>query len=434
MADPMNQATERGALLREPNFRWMMSGGAMSMLGDQFSAMALPWLVLKMTGDPLAVGLVVAMMGVPRAIFILIGGALVDRHSPRRILMQTKWVNTALLGLLAVLVWNNVATMPVIYVLSLAIGLAQAFSIPSGSSLLPHVVAPEHLQQANGMLMGVRQVSMLAGPLLAGLVIAFGGDGGHAAGTAPADAHGIAFAFALDCLSFVVSAWTLSKVKALYSPPPQEHASIWRSIGAGLQMVWQDSTLRACFGYWAVVSFCIGGTLSVALPVLANERLQGASALGVLIAAHGIGSMLGMVLTGVTGKLRIRNLGTTLLIVDAIGGALLMPIGAIGTLWQGMALLLALGTLGGFMQIAVFSWIQQRVPKAMLGRAMSIVMFIFMGVAPLSAAVAGALMHTLSLAQVFAGAGGMMVALALLAFIFTPMPSMTDIVAPANAT
>src|SRR4051812_48990353 len=115
----MNQATERGALLREPNFRWMMCGGAISMLGDQFSAMALPWLVLKMTGDPLAVGLVGAMMGVPRAIFILVGGALVDRHSPRRILMQTKWLNTALLGLLAVLVWNNVATMPVIYALSL---------------------------------------------------------------------------------------------------------------------------------------------------------------------------------------------------------------------------------------------------------------------------------------------------------------------------
>jgi len=65
----------RAALLRDPNFAWLMSGSVMSALGDQFTMIALPWLVLKLTGDPVALGMVVALMGMPRAVLILFGGA-----------------------------------------------------------------------------------------------------------------------------------------------------------------------------------------------------------------------------------------------------------------------------------------------------------------------------------------------------------------------
>src|SRR5213076_202893 len=90
----------RSALLRDPNFTWLMSGGVISALGDQFTMIALPWLVLQLTRDPLALGMMVALLGVPRDVLILFGGALVDRHSAKRILMLTKHVNTVLLGLL----------------------------------------------------------------------------------------------------------------------------------------------------------------------------------------------------------------------------------------------------------------------------------------------------------------------------------------------
>lgn len=78
------RADPRAALLRDPNFRWLTSGSALTMLGDQFTLIALPWLVLQMTGDTLVLGTVLALMSVPRALFILIGGALVDRYSPKR--------------------------------------------------------------------------------------------------------------------------------------------------------------------------------------------------------------------------------------------------------------------------------------------------------------------------------------------------------------
>jgi MFS family permease len=67
---------------------------------------ALPWLVLKLTGDTLALGLVIALMSIPRAVFILIGGALVDRYSPKRVLMLSKYANAVLLALLTLLVLN----------------------------------------------------------------------------------------------------------------------------------------------------------------------------------------------------------------------------------------------------------------------------------------------------------------------------------------
>lgn len=112
------------------------------MLGDQFTLVALPWLVLRMTGDPLVLGTVLAVISVPRALLLLVGGALVDRYSPKRVLMLTKHVNTVLLGVLAALVAAGSLSLWMVYALAAGIGVATAFSIPAGTSMLPHVVPP----------------------------------------------------------------------------------------------------------------------------------------------------------------------------------------------------------------------------------------------------------------------------------------------------
>jgi len=111
----------RTELFKDTSFKWLLSGAALSMLGDQFTLIALPWLVLKMTGDTFALGTALALTGVPRALFMLIGGAFVDRYSPKRVLMLTKYVNTVLLALLAVLVLTSRMSIWMVYGLSLAI-------------------------------------------------------------------------------------------------------------------------------------------------------------------------------------------------------------------------------------------------------------------------------------------------------------------------
>jgi MFS family permease len=429
-------ASSRTTLLRDRNFAWLMGGGVISALGDQFTMIALPWLVLKLSHDPGTLGLVVALMGAPRAVLILFGGAVVDRHSPKAILMLTKHVNTVLLAVLATLVYRGEASLTLVIALALGLSLASAFSIPAGTSMLPHAVPPADLQAANGMLMGIRQVTMLAGPLLAGLLFALAGDG--SAGMS--DARGLALAFGFDAFSFALSAWTLAKVRPLPLAPsapgqaPGQPQALLRSIGAGVAAVWRDTTLRTAFLYWGLCSCVVGGILQVALPLLASTRLQGASALGLLAGAQGAGSLAGMALTGLFKKRRIGNLGVTLLLLDGAIGLMVPLLGRITATWQGMLLLLAIGVLGGFVNVSVFSWVQQRVPKAMLGRTMSIFMFVVMGLAPLAAAAAGWIATWAALGTLFTGAGLFLTGAAVLAWLFTPMRRLSDDPLPAAPT
>lgn len=403
--------------MKEPNFRWLMGGAFISALGDQFSMIALPWLVLTMTGSALKMGLVIALMSIPRAIFILIGGAVVDRSSPKTVLMWSKHANTALLAVLAVLVFTGNATLPLVCAFALGLGLASAFSIPSGTSMLPHVVAGPQLQAANGMMMGIRQLTMLAGPMLAALLFLVFGDG---SGAGQGAQHGIAIAFGIDSASFLLSAYTLSKVQLLHAAPTAPSGSVLRSVADGMAGVWNDVQMRTCMLYWALGSFVVGGTMQVALPVLASTRLHGAASLGVLMGIHGAGTLIGVGIAA-KGGMRFASLGTMLLAIDVAVGLLLLPLGAVNAVWQAGVLMLAIGLLGGFTQIAVVSWIQQRVPREMMGRTMSIFMFIFMGVAPLAAAITGWLLGLVPLGALIAGAGGFLVLIAAFAWLFTPL-------------
>lgn len=235
--DTAQTSAPRASLLRDRNFAWMMSGGVVSMLGDQFTLIALPWLVLRLTGDPRLLGAVLALMGVPRALLMLSGGALVDRYSPKRIGMLAKHINTVLLGCLSVLVYQDQARLPLVLALALGMSLASAFALPAGTALLPQAVAPQHLQAANGMMLGLRQLSMLAGPLLAGALFALADRGGRH------DGRGLALAFGFDCISFAVSAWTLSRVEPLPSVPAPSQPML-RALWDGLALAWRDVPLR----------------------------------------------------------------------------------------------------------------------------------------------------------------------------------------------
>lgn len=429
-SSPVDRRAASAALFRDRNFNWMMGGSLLSMLGDQFTLIALPWLVLKMTGDPLVLGTVMAMMGVPRAAFLLIGGAIVDRHSPKRVMMWTKVLNTVLLGALALLVWTGTLSLPLLYGLALGIGVATAFSIPAGTSMLPQVVAPALLQRANGLLLATRQLTMFVGPLLAGLLIAASAGGPQH--TAITDARGLAWAFGLDALSFGVTIWTLAQVRTRAAPSAAVPAAVLAAVAEGLRSFWRDLPLRTCLLYWSAVALLITGPIQIALPVLAESvPTLGAAAFGSMLAAHGAGTLLGMVVAGARPRWRLGSLGLTILAVDALVGLLFMPMGGITATWQGAALLLTIGLLGGFMQVAIFTWIQQRVAPAMLGRAMSLFMFIFLGLAPLSSAVTGWLMRGVPLPTLFMASGSALLLIVGVALAGSPMRKVRDRVATA---
>lgn len=416
-------------LSRNRDFRWLTASSALSLLGDQFSLIAMPWLVLQTTGDTRVLGTVLALISVPRAVFILAGGAIVDRHSPLRILRTTRWLNAALTGVLAMLVLSGPCPLWALYALSLAIGISTAFGIPAATSITPRVVEPSQLHAANGIGMGLRQLGMSVGPLLAGLLIAgLGGAGVQR----PAHATGTGLAFALDALSFVVAAGMLGRVRmrpAAGQTPPA--GAVARSIREGLAHAWHDRPLRTCFLYWGLLSVLVMGPMQIALPVLAHDRPQlGAAAFGILVGVHGAGTLAGMALAGALPRLRLVNLGTTLLAVDAVVGLLIAPLGGISAVWQGGLLMGGVGLLGGFVQVGLFTWIQQRVPTRLLGRTMALFMFIFMGLQPVAAAATGWLLQARPPGRLFMVCGATLVLAAAIAAVATPMRRMEDVRRP----
>ena len=387
------------------NFSLLFAGSTISAIGDQFTLVALPWLVLKLTGDPAALGLVLATMALPRAVFMLIGGAVVDRMSPRRVLLAGRGVNALLVSLLAVLVLAGAIHMWMIYVIALGIGLSTAFSYPAGSAILPQLMQPQQLQPANAAIMSMRQLSMIIGPVIAGLLITVGAHDGH--NKSVADSSGLGLAFGIDAVSFLFSLGSLMLIR-IHSDyhPKAPVGSVLANVASGIRNIWADLPLRAFILYAAIVSVFVGGPIQVGLPVLAETRLDlGAASLGILMTANAVGMLLGSFLSGFATK-RVRGrLGLMILSIDSLVGLALIALALVHSTLGGAVLLACTGLLGGIAQIALVSWIQRRVAPEMMGRTMSVLMFTFMGLGPLSAAIAGSLLQVISLTALFTGAG-----------------------------
>lgn len=404
----------RSSIFANPNFSLLFGGSSISAFGDQFTLVALPWLVLKLTGNPAALGIVLAVMAAPRAAFMLIGGAVVDRMSPRRVLLAARAVNAACIVILAALVLTGSILVWMVYVLALGIGLSTAFAYPAGSAILPQLVEPRQLRSANAAYMGMRQLSMIGGPVLAGFVIAMGAHHQSSAQALP-DARGLGLAFGIDAASFVFSLASLAMVRIHGDfHPTKTTGSMFASIAAGIRYVWSDVPLRAFMLYASFGSVFVSGPIQVGLPVLADTRLNlGAASLGILMTAQGIGMFAGSFLSGTGQRLMRGHLGVMVLCIDSLVGLMLAALMLVHTTYTGAALLLCTGLFAGMVQIAIYTWIQQRVSPAMMGRAMSILMFTFMGLGPLSAAAAGALLKVISLTTLFGIAGLTLTAIAL---------------------
>ena len=402
----MNSASQtRPSLFASRNFTLLFGGSSISAIGDQFTLVALPWLVLKLTGNPAALGLVLMVMAFPRAAFMLIGGAVVDRRSPRRVLLEARAVNCACIVILAVLVLTGAIHMWIIYLLALGIGLSTAFAYPAGSAILPQLVEPPQLRAANALFMGMRQLSLIVGPVLAGFVIALGAHRVSAQNLP--DARGMGLAFGIDALSFLFSLASLVMIRihADYHPAKISDG-VLASVLTGIRGVWADLPLRAFVLYVASVSVFVGGPIQVGLPVLADTRLSmGAASLGILMTANGVGMIAGSALSGLAARLVRGRLGVMVLCLDGLSGVTLAALLFVHRTADGAALLVCVGLLQGIQQIAIFTWIQQRVPQQLMGRTMSILMFTFMGLAPISAAIAGAMLKVISLGALFGIAG-----------------------------
>lgn len=374
------------------DFRLLFAGSATSLLGDQFALIATPWLVLKLTNDPLALGTVLALEGLPRAFFMLFGGAITDRLSPRLMMLIANIIRFFLTALMAFVVLTGITQLWMVYLFGLLFGTVAGFAIPAETSIVPTLVEEDDLQAGNSVMMGITQLAGFVGPTIAGILI------GQFSGTY----EGVGVAFGFDAFTFIVSAVTLQLIRTGRRQEPRAAGneadggpakeSVWKSIQAGVQYLWTDKLLRFMFLVLMIINFLLLGPIMVGIPVLASQRLpEGATAFGLLISAFAGGNLLGYLVSGSLPRPSssvIRLIITSLLIAF---GVVIGSLGLLSSTWIDFGLLFLLGLGNGYIAIIMITWIQTRVPKEMLGRMMSMLMLSGTGLAPISQAAAGAL-------------------------------------------
>src|SRR5215468_7199876 len=123
--------------LHNSKFRLLWMGSAVSLLGDQFFLVALPWLILQLTGSGVALGAILMAAAIPRAVLMLMGGAVTDRTSPRKVMIATASARTLFVGAIAALIYFHVLQLWHLYLLALGFGVADAFSLPASQTFLP---------------------------------------------------------------------------------------------------------------------------------------------------------------------------------------------------------------------------------------------------------------------------------------------------------
>ena len=411
------------APFKNRNFSLLWIGEAISLIGDQFYFIALPWLVLQITDNGFAVGAVLAITGVPRAVFMLVGGALSDRFSPRQLMFYSNIVRMVMVTVLAGLVLADNISLPMLYIFAFLFGVADAFFYPAQQAIVPQLIEDNLLAPANSLIAGTGQLSLFAGPALAGILIAAFSSGSPVNPQLPdfiSDLPGIGLAFVIDAFTFMASAATL----ALIAIPPADDVStdedVIRSIWGSLVTVWEDPLLRIFYLLVTSIAFLVIGPIQVGIPVLANTRfVEGAAAFGIIMSANGGGALLGAILAGILPSPSPRRLGHVMLVGASLMGIGLMLMGLAPSMKAAAVLNGLMGLSYGYVSILGITWLQRRTPQKMLGRMMGLLVLATVGLFPISTSLSGLLIEVDPVIMFLIA--GFLITASTLVFIFHPL-------------
>jgi MFS family permease len=410
-----------GRMLAQRDFRLLWLGQSVSILGDQFYLVALPWLVLYLTGSALALGSVLFAATLTRVAFQLLGGAISDMVSQRKMMILSSGVRAVVCAVLSSLVLSHQIRLWHLFIIVAVFGMADAFFAPALKAFIPVVVAKENLVAGNSLLNGSALFAMFLGPSLAGLFIAIVGTGG---------------AFAIDTGSFVFvmiclflmkgQAPSVSESNQTTAKTTRAGSKLFRSIWEGLSYTLHEPTLRALIIMTAAVEFAFAGPFTVGLAALANIKFAGgATAFGAMLSSLGGGLVVGtLVVNSLHARFSFERSIRWLMSGLGIGLTLL---GLVPNVIWACVLMAAIGITSGYLQVLVSTWLQTKSDPQMRGRVMSVVMLSAYGLTPLSFVLTGAVTQRVSVSFMFLVTGILLlIALAFCRFpvaISEPQPS-----------
>ncbi len=385
--------------LRLPAFRRLWFGLVISRLGDQFTVIALLWFVLDLTGSGTALSVVLLCFSLPAIFTSPLLGRLLDRYQPRKIMLLDNLARGLVIGAIPVLYWLDGLTLWTLYGLALLAGaLAPATSVGVGV-ILPHLVEDAELEQANGWASVSVQFAALAGPALAGLLIA--GIGGPPV-------------MLIDAVSFWGMAFLLCGLPPIARTPTVDAVTThrhWWGFGVLLQL----KPVRIITALSAVF-FLAYGPLEPALPLYSRDVLRaGAAGYGLLWSGFGAGALLGLL--AIPLAIRYPRPGVTFAVIAILWGLLLAPLVLLTNLPLAMLFLGLAGCAWAPYATVETSLVQRLTPAHLRGQVFGARGTVLVAATPLGVLIGGLLLAKLSapavigisaLACIVAGGGGLL--------------------------
>ncbi|MFF3407825.1 MFS transporter [Streptomyces sp. NPDC002742] len=349
--------------------RWL-GAYTSSMMGDNVFYMALSWAAVR-AGTPSQAGLVMAVSAVPRALLMLGGGVVADRFGPRRVVIGSDAVRCAAVLTVAALLFAASPGLWLLALLAVVFGIVDAVFMPAVGALPARVTGRDQLARVQGMRGLAIRFAHVVGAPLGGLAVALGGS---------------ATAFALAGGLIAVSVPLLISVRMRELPPddaadPADRTA-WRDLGDGLRYIRGHRVLAPLIAAIALGDLGFVGPLNVGLALLADRRGWGASGMGWVLAAFGVGAgAVGLLLT-LRGRLPRAG---TVAAVAILGGA--VAIGALAlapSVAAAVGVALVIGLLAGLSGSLCGALLQTQSDPAYLGRVTAVAGIVSLGLAPLS--------------------------------------------------
>jgi MFS family permease len=386
--------------LKHRPFALLWLGQTISRLGDSLYRIALAWWVLEKTGSATAMGTVLICSFAPMLIFLLLGGIAVDRFPRLRLMLASDLLRGLVAITVALLAVNQLLEIWHIYVASIVFGLVDAFFEPAYVATVPEITPPEALPSANSLTGLSRQITGIVGPAAGAAIVGLGGT--------PA-------AFAIDGLSFFLSAACLLFIGRIpfARMSSQQAGGILRDLRAGLSTVLESPWLWVTIALAALGNVTVGGPMSVALPFLVNNTFgAGVTGLGLISSMNSLGAVIGSIWLGRATQLHHRGL---IAYGGLVAGGLMvfvfgLPIGLISASVAALIYGLAFAAFG----LIWTNTLQEMVPRDLLGRVSSIDLLGSFVLLPVGYGLAGWATDRLGAPMVFLIGGAASVGLALL--------------------
>lgn len=361
-------------LLQHRNFRLFWFGQTSSVIGTWMQTVAQGWLALELTNSAFMVGFVSAADSMPVLLLTLYAGVVADRRDKLRLVRLTQALFLLQAATLWWYDWSGRVTITALTLLALLAGVINAFDIPTRQSLIVELVGREDIVDAIALNSSGFNLARIVGPSIAAIVI---------------DRLGLAWCFALNAVSYLFVLAALGRIRLPAQEPRAHAASPIEGLREGLRFMVRTRAVTLLMVMVAALSV-FGIPFLVLMPVVARDVLHGgARAYGLLLAAVGVGAVIGAVALAMTGHTMRR--GRWLTISTLSFCVMLLAFSFARSLWLSALCLSGVGFSMIQTNALANGLLQTLAPDQLRGRVMSAYAFVFVGLNPVGALLGGAL-------------------------------------------